>query len=96
MLRKTVLSLVVLVMVGGIALAATLEGTIKKVDADKSTLVVTDKDKKDVTVTVNKDAKLTLDGKAAKFADLKEGQKVSYELERGRNGKTSAVNLRVS
>jgi CspA family cold shock protein len=32
----------------------------------------------------------------AGLSTLKEGQKVSYELERGRNGKTSAVNLRVS
>jgi ribosomal protein L6P/L9E len=32
--------------------------------------------KKDVTVTVNKGAKITLDGKKAKFADLKEGQMV--------------------
>jgi len=90
MLRKTVLSLVVLVMVGGIALAATLEGTIKKVDADKSTLVVTDKDKKDVTVTVNKDAKLTLDGKAAKFADLKEGQKVKVTHEANKASEVEA------
>ncbi len=81
MLRRSVVSLVVLVLVTGIACAATLEGTIKKVDGDKSTVVVTDKDKKDVTVTVNKDAKITLDGKAAKFADLKEGQtvKVTHE-----------------
>jgi cold shock CspA family protein len=26
--------------------------------------------------------------------DLREGQKVSYELEKGRNGKSAAVNLR--
>jgi CspA family cold shock protein len=32
----------------------------------------------------------------AGMSTLKEGQKISYELERGRNGKTSAVNLRVS
>jgi CspA family cold shock protein len=32
----------------------------------------------------------------AGLSTLREGQKVSYELERGRNGKTSAVNLRVS
>jgi CspA family cold shock protein len=32
----------------------------------------------------------------AGLSTLKEGQKISYELERGRNGKTSAVNLRVS
>jgi CspA family cold shock protein len=32
----------------------------------------------------------------AGMTTLKEGQRVSYELERGRNGKTSAVNLRVA
>jgi CspA family cold shock protein len=32
----------------------------------------------------------------AGMSTLKEGQKISYDLERGRNGKTSAVNLRVS
>ena len=32
----------------------------------------------------------------AGLSTLKEGQKDSFELERGRNGKTSAVNLRVS
>lgn len=32
----------------------------------------------------------------AGLSTLREGQRVSYELERGRNGKTSAVNLRVS
>jgi cold shock protein len=31
----------------------------------------------------------------AGLRDLKENQKVSYELETGRNGKTSAVDLRV-
>jgi hypothetical protein len=88
MLRKAVLSLVVLVLAGGFTFAATLEGTIKKVDGDKGTLVVTDKDKKEVTVTVNKDAKVTLDGKAAKLSDLKEGQtaKITHE-----DNKASAV-----
>jgi biopolymer transport protein ExbD len=81
MLRRSVASLVVLVLVAGFVSAATLDGTIKKVDGEKSTLVVTGKDNKDVTVTVIKDAKITLDGKAAKLADLKEGMtvKVTHE-----------------
>jgi CspA family cold shock protein len=33
---------------------------------------------------------------AAGMTDLKEGQKVSFELETGRNGKTSAVDLKVA
>ncbi len=81
MLRKSVGSLVVLVLVTGVVFAATLEGTIKKVDGDKNTIVVTGKDKKDVTVTVNKDAKITLDGKKSKLTDLKEGQSVKVTHE---------------
>jgi hypothetical protein len=81
MLRKSVASLVVLVLVAGSVLAATLEGTLKNVDGDKNEVVVTDKDKKDVTVTVNKDAKITLDRKKAKLTDLKKDQtgKVTHE-----------------
>ena len=30
------------------------------------------------------------------MTDLKEGQKVSFELETGRNGKTSAVDLKIA
>jgi biopolymer transport protein ExbD len=88
MLRKSVLSLVVLVLVAGFVFAATLEGTIRKVDSGKSTLLITDKNKKEVTITVNKDAKVMLDGKAAKLSDLKEGQtaKVTHE-----DNKASAV-----
>jgi CspA family cold shock protein len=33
---------------------------------------------------------------AAGLADLQEGQKVTFELETGRNGKTSATNLAVA
>ena len=33
---------------------------------------------------------------AAGMTDLKEGQKVSFELETGRNGKTSAVDLKLA
>ena len=33
---------------------------------------------------------------AAGMTELKEGQKVSFELETGRNGKTSAVDLKIA
>ena len=33
---------------------------------------------------------------AAGMTDLKEGQKVSFELETGRNGKTSAIDLKIA
>jgi len=90
MLRKVGVGAAVLVMllVAGIALAATLEGTIKSIDAAKNSLTVTGKDGKDVAVTVEKDAKITLDGKAAKLSDLKAGQSVTVTHE---GGKASAV-----
>ncbi len=68
-------------MLAGFLFAATLEGTIKKVDADKSILVVTGKDKKDVTFTFTKDAKITLDGKGAALTDLKKDQKAKVTHE---------------
>ncbi len=88
MLRRSVVSLVVLVVFAGSLCAATLEGTIKKVDSDKNTIVVKAKGDKEVTVTVNKDAKVTLDGKDAKLTDLKEGQTVKITHE---DNKASAV-----
>ena len=88
MLRKVVVSLVVLVLFVGLASAAVLEGTLKKVDTTKNCCLVVDKDKKDVLVELEKDTKITLDGKAAKLADLKEGQKVKVTHEKN---KASAV-----
>lgn len=92
MIRKVgvCVGVVTLLLVAGIALAATLEGTIKSVDAAKSSLTVTDKGGKDVTVSVNKDAKITLDGKAAKLSDLKAGQHVTVTHEANKASAISA------
>ena len=68
-------------LVTGIVYAATVEGTVKKVDGDKSTVVVASKDNKDVAVTVIKDAKITLDSKKAKLPYLNEDQTVKITHE---------------
>lgn len=88
MLRKLVVSLVVFVLFASLVSAAVLEGTVKKVDTTKSCCLVVDKDKKDTLVELDKDTKITLDGKAAKLGDLKEGQKVKVTHEKN---KASAV-----
>lgn len=56
----------------------TLEGHIVKIDDDKLTLV--GEDKKEITHTVPKEAKITLDGKDAKLKDLKPHTKVKVTL----------------
>ena len=82
MLKRCVGSLLVLSLAAVIACAATVEGTIKKVECtkEKCSIVVTAKDK-DTTFNLAKDCKVTVDGKEAKVTDLKEGQtaKVTYE-----------------
>jgi uncharacterized protein with NRDE domain len=60
-----------------IALAVSYRGLIKKIDKKAMSFDVFDKiDKKTTTVAVRKDTKVTLDGKIAAFADLKEGYSV--------------------
>lgn len=59
-----------------VALADDAKGTIKSVDADKSTIVVTVGDK-DMTYTVAKDTKITVAGKDVKLGDLKKDAKVT-------------------
>lgn len=69
--------LVVALLLGfaGVAMADDAKGTIKSADKDK--LVVTDKDKKDLTFIVTDKTKVTVDGKEAKYADLKVGEGVT-------------------
>lgn len=59
-----------------------VSGTVVKVDATKSTLVVKAKDG-DVTFTVAKDAKIEMAGKAAQLKALKKNSKVNvmYKVE---------------
>jgi hypothetical protein len=60
--------------------AGTHEGTVVKVDGEK--LTMSDKDKKEHSHTVPKDAKVTRDGKEAKIGDLKKGDKVTVTVEK--------------
>ncbi len=58
----------------------THEGTVVKVDKDK--LTMTDKDKKEHSHTVPRDAKITCDGKDCKLEDLKAGYTVKVTVEK--------------
>jgi len=89
MLRVSVCALVALFFVAGVTLAEEVKvtGTIKKVDAEKGTIVVTDKDKKDHTVKVEKATKLlAFDGKdladGIKSKSLIEGTEVTVTCEK--------------
>ena len=65
-------------------------GTVKWFNAQKGYGFIQPEDgSKDVFVHISAVERAGLGG-------LAEGQRVSYELERGQQGKTSAVNLRVS
>jgi aspartate 1-decarboxylase len=69
-----------------VALAASYRGTIKKIDRKGKTIDVFDPaDKKTTAFAVRKDTKVTLDGRVAKFADLKEG--FSVEVTAKKEGK---------
>jgi hypothetical protein len=52
-----------------------LEGTIKRIDVPKSTVIVAGPDAKEVSITVNPGAKVTLEGKSATLAALRAGQR---------------------
>jgi biopolymer transport protein ExbD len=53
-----------------------LRGKVVSVDAEKGTLVVKPRQGDDVTVTTDKDTKITVDGKEAKLADVKADMRV--------------------
>jgi hypothetical protein len=79
-----VLALAVVVSLANVAVAAdeTAKGTIKKVTADKKEFVLTDKDGKDHTFTVDDGAKITVANKESKLTDLKEKQEVTVTYEK--------------
>ena len=65
-------------------------GTVKWFNAQKGYgFIQPDDGSKDVFVHISAVERAGLSG-------LKEGQKVSYDIERGQQGKTSAVNLQAS
>jgi hypothetical protein len=57
---------------------STMEGTVVSVDKDKIT--VADKDKKESSMAVSADAKVTIDGKEGKLADVKKDSKVKLTV----------------
>jgi len=63
-----------------LAEAKTADGTVVK--AAEGKLTIEDKDKKEHTCEVAKDAKITCDGKECKLDDLKKGVKVKVTLEK--------------
>ena len=79
----TVLALALILCVAGPAIAAeTAKGKIKSVDADKNTFVVTDKDGKDWTFTMDAAAKIQLNNKESKINDLKAGDEVEVTYDK--------------
>ena len=75
-----VLALFVLVSVPAVAADDVVEGKVVKVADGK--LTITDKDKKEHTCTISKDAKITCDGKVCKVEDLKAGVTVKVTVEK--------------
>jgi hypothetical protein len=99
MVQRVLMALAILgllCMVGAPALAAdetTAEGTVVKAGDGK--LTIADKDKKEHSCTVGKEAKITCDGKACKLDDLKKGVKVKVTLE-GKGDKAMATKIEAS
>ena len=80
-------------LVSGSTLAAddnVAEGKVVKVVKDKLTIV--DKDKKEHSCTVAKDAKITCNGKVCKLEELKEGVSVKVTVE-GKGEKATATKI---
>jgi hypothetical protein len=76
----TNVTLYLTVRVGSLqATGAHVPGHVKSVDAAKSTLTLTNKSG-DQTFEVAKDARIAIDGKLSKLADLKEGMSVELQL----------------
>ncbi len=62
----------------------THEGTFVKIDEQKLELVMKDKDGKEHTHKVAKDAKITIDAKAVKLADLKKDTKIKVTMDKAK------------
>lgn len=73
-----ILAVFCLVAAPAFAADETAEGTVVSAAAGK--LTIADKDKKEHSCTVAKDAKITCDGKVCKLEDLKKGVKVKVTL----------------
>ena len=85
-----ILALLCLVAAPVMAADETAEGTVVKAADGK--LTIADKEKKEHSCTVAKDAKITCDGKVCKLEDLKKGVKVKVTLE-GKGDKAMATTI---
>jgi Cu/Ag efflux protein CusF len=90
-MRKTLAPVLALALVLSFALAVladeamaapkNMSCTIKQVDTVSNTITVTSADAKESTFTVDAGAKITIKGKGASLADLKEGQSVRLKVD---------------
>jgi hypothetical protein len=76
------LALAFLVAFAAPALAADAKGTIKTISADKNEFTITDAGGKDLTFTLDKDAKVKLADKDVKLGDLKVGAEVEVKYDK--------------
>jgi protein involved in polysaccharide export with SLBB domain len=87
MIRHTKIGvgLLALVFVLGLtvtAFAADAKGKVKSVEAAKQQFVLTDSNGKDWTITLAKEAKVLINDKESKLADLKNGEEVDVTYEK--------------
>ena len=76
------LALALLVGITAPALAADAAGKIKSVEADKNQFTMVDVNNKNWTITMGTNAKIFLNDKEAKLADLQADDEVSIKYER--------------
>src|SRR5687767_1312684 len=89
-------SLLLVALVGtGLAVddkAKSHTGTVVSVDAEKSKLVMSSEDKGEHSHEIATTTKVTVDGKEAKLADLKKGDKITVTL--GEDGEVSKLEVK--
>jgi uncharacterized surface anchored protein len=68
------------------AFAADTKGKLKSVEAAKNQFVLTDANGKEWTITLAKDAKIIINDKEAKLADLKNGEEIDVTYEKQGDG----------
>jgi hypothetical protein len=76
-----VLSFALTVLADEAAAPTNMSCTIKQVDTVSNTVTVTSADAKESTFSVDVGAKITINGKDASLADLKEGQSVRLKVD---------------
>ena len=84
MLRRLapVFALVAVFALAGSAWAIDAKGKVKTVSSDKNEFVMTDADGKSWTITVAKDAKIQVNAKDAKLADLQADDEIQISYEK--------------